>query len=46
MKRFTISTLVFLSIAVTLAALESMPVPDLMTPLVSAFEALETLIRN
>jgi hypothetical protein len=45
MKQFTISTLVFLSIAVTLAALESMPVPDLMTPLVSAFEALETLFN-
>jgi hypothetical protein len=45
MKRFTISTLVFLAIAATLAALEAMPVPDLMTPLVSAFEALETLIK-
>ena len=45
MKRITISTLTFLAIMATLATLETVPVPDLMSPLVSAFEALETLLK-
>jgi hypothetical protein len=45
MKQFTISTILFSSIAATLAALEAVPTPDLMTPLVKAFEALINLIQ-
>lgn len=45
MKQFTISTLAFLAIVATLAKLEAMPIPDLMTPLVTAFEALKTLFN-
>lgn len=45
MKQFTISTLAFFAIIATLAKLEATPVPDLMTPLVTAFETLETLFK-
>ena len=45
MKRLTISTLACLAIIAILAFLENMPVPDLMSPLVYAFEALFNLIK-
>jgi hypothetical protein len=45
MKQFIISTILFLAVTTTLATLEAMPTPDLMSPLVKAFETLFNLIQ-